>query len=233
MLLVVKRLLNLVTKSKLTGELSQIKVSNGEITNDVLDRKECTFFAWKDMYSSITIEELDKQNDEWKLKIGKTGCIVDMYTDPSRQDRLVLIYKNNVNSKSITRLEFQDPDTRLDIDGTTIYDDSKVEVIYEYELSKFSGLKKYKFTSTDILDVTLHNGRHVLGFIDTRLMFRRKTDDIGVFSYSSLPFKQIDVIDDTEIDVDYVCIDLGDILKIEAYEKVYGNDDSLKKPVEK
>lgn len=231
MLLVVKRLLNMVTKSMLTGELAQIKVSNGEFTNDVLNRKECTFFAWKDMYSSIVIDELDKQNDSWKLKFAKTGCIVDMYTDPSRQDKLVLIYKNNVNSKSTTRLEFQDPNTRLDIDGTTIYEDSKVEVIYEYELSKYNGLKKYKFKSTDILDITLHNGRHVLGLIDTRLMFRRKTDDLSVFSYSSLPFEQI--VDNKDyIEVDRVCIDLGDILKIQACEKVYGNDDSLKKPVE-
>lgn len=223
-MLVFKRLLNAVTKSKLTGNLDRIKVRSVSCSNDekVGDIVDSVFYASGD-YS--TIELIHANQNEFRKSKGTIGIIVDMYHDPSRKDKLNLIFKFKQESKSTTRWEIQDEGTVVELDGTRIGEDDSVNIIYEYTLSKFNGLKLYKFKSDELIDVTLTSGQHVMGYIDTRLMYRRETDTIGIFEHSSLPLKQLLY----SKEVSLVCIDLDEILSIEPLKQLY--ESSTKKVI--
>lgn len=213
-----KRLLNLITKSKLTGKLDQIKVKSVPCFSDgkMEDIKDSIFYASED-YSAIALKYLNQ--NEFRKNNGTIGIVVDMYHDPSRKDKMNLIFKCKPDSKSITRWEIQEEGTIVEIDGICIGADDGVNTIYEYTLSKFNGLKIYKFKSDEMLDVTLTSGQHIMGYIDTRLMYRRETDNIGIFEHTSLPFKQY--LADKQVSL--VCIDLSEILSIELLKPLYEN----------
>lgn len=215
MKLLIKRLLNLITKSRLTSVLKIIEVAGVDEDDETKVKKE-KFYA-SDMFSTIIYSRRNLKilspNAFTQIK-GTIGIIIDMYKNPSKQNRLMLVYKQKFESKSATTMQIQEKDTVLDIDGIKISEDDDVKIIYEYTLSKYNGYKQYTVRSDESIDVLLQSGAHVFGTIDTRLMYRKHSNKLGVFEYTALPLKIADSIE-------VICIDIEDILYIEPVKSPF------------